>query len=106
MAALPGSEDARLPACCRRLGAHHCAMMLEMMRAGSGAPSFSAPSTCPNYPGASNAVLGASFAVLPAQAATPSPITRISTSLLDFLRHDNILDRTRSGRGPPASFVS
>jgi hypothetical protein len=36
-ALVEGSDDASLPACCRRLGAHHCAMYAEnmAMRAGS-----------------------------------------------------------------------
>ena len=32
---LPGGEDARLPACCRRHGAHHCAMTLGAMAKGT-----------------------------------------------------------------------
>ncbi len=54
MALLPGSEEAQLPACCRRHGAHHCAMsavmMAQMIAYVSRAPGFSAPSHCPFYP--------------------------------------------------------
>ena len=50
------SQDAGLPACCRRHGAHHCTMYAEIMamRAGRSidpTPSFSAPPTCPLYHG-------------------------------------------------------
>jgi hypothetical protein len=55
-AALPGSDDASLPPCCRRHGAHHCAMAMRMAammaeaRSGS-TPFVTAPSTCPLFPG-------------------------------------------------------
>ena len=56
------SEDAGLPACCRRHGAHHCAMYAEIMamRAGRGidpTPSFSASPTCPLYHGPTFSIL-------------------------------------------------
>lgn len=54
-----GTEDAGLPACCRRHGAHHCDMSAQIkdaqtlaMRAGlavDSTPGFSAPPTCPLY---------------------------------------------------------
>ena len=50
--ALEASDDSRLPACCRRHGAHHCAMTGLKAQAGSGvAPMLSAPTTCPLFPG-------------------------------------------------------
>lgn len=45
--------EASLPACCRGHGAHHCAMMHQML-AGSSGPSFQAP-PCPFYPAPSTA---------------------------------------------------
>lgn len=49
------SEDAALPACCRRDGAHHCAMSVRTMAASlvvaPGAPPVAkTPSHCPFYP--------------------------------------------------------
>lgn len=49
------SDDTRLPACCRRHGAHHCAMSDDAMARGiegnaASKPSFAAPSHCPLYP--------------------------------------------------------
>lgn len=47
------TDDARLPACCRRHGAHHCAMseaaMAQVILA-TGQHIFTAPSHCPLYP--------------------------------------------------------
>jgi hypothetical protein len=52
--ALQGSDDANLPACCRRHGVHHCAMSDEavahILAAISHQPAFTAPSHCPLYP--------------------------------------------------------
>ena len=48
------SDEANLPACCRRNGAHHCHMnagqMRRMMAANSGETTLAAPSCCPCYP--------------------------------------------------------
>lgn len=53
--ALEAGEDSRLPACCRRHGAHHCAMSEDMQsaleRATSSVPAFAASATCPSFPG-------------------------------------------------------
>src|SRR5512135_2037673 len=52
---LEASEDSRLPACCRRHGAHHCAMSEDMRaaleKATGSSPAFAASMTCPSYPG-------------------------------------------------------
>lgn len=49
-ALLPAAEDAQLPACCRRHGAHHCAMAADSSgQPVTGAHRFSAPSRCPLY---------------------------------------------------------
>ncbi len=43
-------DDASLPACCRRHGAHHCAMSSAVNRADSQTPALAAPSHCPFFP--------------------------------------------------------
>jgi len=55
--ALSANSEANLPACCRRNGAHHCAM--KMQRTGIAAQqttAFSTPMKCPFYPGAATLV--------------------------------------------------
>jgi hypothetical protein len=98
------SEDANLPPCCRRHGAHHCAMaMRAMMRnAASGKmPMASAPLTCPDYPG-----LAALFAV-PAPALTvaaaelPALRERARVALADYAAPEATPACTHAGRGPP-----
>lgn len=49
-ALLPGSDEARLPACCRRHGVHHCVMSADATDAAGSGHILSAPSRCPNFP--------------------------------------------------------
>ena len=109
---ISGSEDASLPLCCRRHGAHHCAMYQRIlaMRAQQALdprPTVSDPSTCPNYPGPTFATLmpahGVTAAMLPAtafwtaqpHAGLPQSTAAISAPL-----------RTHAGRGPPQANLS
>ncbi|MGB7548225.1 MAG: hypothetical protein WBM14_10785, partial [Terracidiphilus sp.] len=66
-ATLEASDDARLPPCCRRHGAHHCAMaeamIARMAQAASGTPAFTAPSHCPFYPTNASAILAPVYAL-------------------------------------------
>ena len=104
---LEAGEDSRLPACCRRQGAHHCAMSEEMQaameRATSTAPAFSAPATCPSFPGFALGFSTPSHALTPSgstalilleQPHTP-PVEQSDVRTCDLL--------TRSGRAPPSS---
>lgn len=105
-ATLEADDDARLPACCRRHGTHHCAMSAQMasvlVDAASGKPVIAAPSTCPAFPASSAATtpapqaLATSPATLPVLLADPHPPAagRAAARLSQI--------RTRAGRGPPA----
>ena len=67
-ALVDGSDDASLPACCRRNGAHHCAMAAESMATRSRhaldpRTAVSAPVTCPNFPGLQFSMLMPAHAV-------------------------------------------
>jgi hypothetical protein len=105
--ALPANEDARLPLCCRRHGAHHCAMTPRIAAMTgedtSGKAIFTAPATCPDFPD----YLAASLSTIHALAASP-----ISLPVLLAQAHAAAAGRaaarlrpirTRAGRGPPAS---
>ena len=106
-AALQADElDARLPACCRRHGAHHCAMSDAMMAkvgaAAAGQPIISAPSHCPYYPQGSFATLSPIHAFAPVPNSLPallmqdhSPVAARAAARMSQLR-------TRADRGPPA----
>jgi hypothetical protein len=107
-AMLPASAESQLPACCRRHGAHHCAISdgraLQAARAISGTdPSLSASAHCSSYPGCMIATTGsvegllASPATLPFLLATAhSPAAIRAAARLSALR-------ARANRGPPAS---
>jgi hypothetical protein len=101
-----GSEDANLPACCRRAGAHHCAISMHRaaMRAEAESEkttSIGVPSTCPQYPG-----LAAMFAApAPALAASSaSAAVAAATLRTGDGGHEVIFSATlgtHAGRGPP-----
>jgi hypothetical protein len=74
-----GSEGvAHLPVCCRRSGAHNCAMaddaVNRIVAASAGKTHFmGASSRCPLYPGARNATLTPTFAIAPRAASLSVP---------------------------------
>ena len=107
---LEATDDMRLPPCCRRHGAHHCAMSMRMAamkaQAASGKPFFTAPATCPLFPGYTAApvstipALAASPARLPVLLAQPhSPAAGRAAARLRQVR-------TRAGRGPPVTILA
>jgi hypothetical protein len=108
-ALVDGTEDASLPPCCRRHGAHHCSMYQRIlaMRAQQALdprPAASAPSTCPNYPGPTIAML------MPAHAITAAVVEAMATwttgSHVTLARYASVVSaplRTHAGRGPPAT---
>jgi hypothetical protein len=96
-------DDTSLPACCRRLGAHHCAMSsVASAMTASSAPSFSAPVTCPRYPGAAAAVVSPAFALTAAQNALPAMMAQAYKAAGAYAAAPSSPSRTRAGRGPPS----
>ena len=109
-AILPANAESRLPACCRRHGAHHCSMsgamasMADQSSSGS-TPALTAPARCSSYPGWMLAstepveALMASLTGMPVLLAKPhSPAASRAASRLSELR-------TRANRGPPLSNI-
>lgn len=105
-AIFPASAESRLPACCRRHGAHHCEMAAAQgyTRSNSG-PVFGAPRHCPHYPSslARSATrldaLTAFFARVPAEAV------RVSVRSNSRVAVYSTLLRVRFDRGPPTSEI-
>lgn len=100
-------DDVRLPACCRRNGAHHCAESMNKLSVAvaiaSGVPIFTAPSTCPEYPGtapmniaAQHAVAASPFSLAVALSQSHSPASSRASARISK-------GRTRCDRGPPTS---
>jgi hypothetical protein len=103
MAAAFGNDDASLPACCRRNGAHHCSMArLREAIIASGKPIVTAPSTCPSYPG-DNALTSASIhGLAPVLAAEFSLPAVLHSPAAAHAAARASAARTRSSRAPPA----
>jgi hypothetical protein len=104
--ALPGSEDLRLPPCCRRHGAHHCVLYMRYAaaraQAESGKPFFSAPLTCPCCPGTLGALPSAVHALAASPASLPVLLAQAHSPAAGRAAARLSQIRTRAGRGPPA----
>lgn len=103
-----GSEDAGLPPCCRRHGAHHCAMYAQIMamRAGRGidpAPSFSAPPTCPLYPGPIFSIWAPAHALATAAPKVCAVFMRTFAPAFERITAFSTPSHAHAGRGPPDS---
>jgi hypothetical protein len=99
-----GSEQS-LPACCRRHGAHHCAMSAESlarMASGSG-PAFSAPTHCPHYPSALAASVQPASALAAAAFCAPALLVKPHRAVAGRIAARPSPTHTHAGRGPPAS---
>src|ERR1039458_2229529 len=102
------SADAGLPACCRRHGAHRCAMYAQIvaMRAGRGidpTPGFSAPLTCPLYHGPTFSMLMPSHALAAVAADFHREFTRTPAPAFERMTAFSRPSRAHAGRGPPAT---
>jgi hypothetical protein len=103
--AFGANEDAGVPACCRRLGAHRCSMGSPVSRQTSAAaPALRNSRKCPLY---------TNFTSLPAHAVfgatEPARATFLSVTITDLLGKQAevarvvSLTRAHSKRGPPAA---
>ena len=106
-ALVDGSEDAGLPPCCRRHGAHHCAMYAHPGHAGGlgidPRPAVSDPLTCPHYPGPTITMLMPAHAVTAASARL-RPDSWVAVAAPRYGRGAfRSPDFTHAGRGPPAT---
>jgi len=104
--AIPACAASSLPACCRRHGAHRCAMSVAKASiappaSSSSTPVLAAPLHCPYFPGYTDVSSTPVFAmvasatgpqVLLAQSHSPAA-SRAAARLSQF--------RTRTGRAPP-----
>lgn len=102
-AILPGSAESRLPACCRRHGAHHCTMPGDpAAEQGDGSGQvFKAPSRCPQFPHAA-AFTFPTLAFAITSANLPSPLVQILSprAIQASARLSQL--RVHADRGPPS----
>lgn len=109
VASVASESGAQLPACCRRGGKHHCAMMMEAyLRLASGnKPALIAPPQhCPLYPqGIPQNRTSETEATLPSAGALYADLqSHPARHSQTFARYRISFDRSRSKRGPP-SFI-
>ena len=96
---LPASAEARLPACCRRAGKHHCAMGADAAQQDGSAKHFSAPRCCPSYPAAVTVITPA---FLPGQAVfLQAPVAKLGLYRAESTPRSHFFSRA-SGRSPPS----
>jgi hypothetical protein len=104
---LGAGDDAGLPVCCRRHGAHHCAMSMRMaaliMDAAPGNAIFTAPVTCPEFPGGAAAATTAPQAMMAESVGLPALLAQPHTPQAGRAAARLSQIRTRAGRGPPAA---
>ncbi len=105
---LQSSDDARLPACCRRHGMHHCAMAMQMaamlaQQASGKTPILTAPLTCPMYPGFLAGPSTPAHALAAAAASLPALLTQSLSPASTSVSALTGSLRARVARGPPAS---
>src|SRR5580704_12128026 len=106
LAATVDGDDASLPACCRRHGVHHCAMvdaaLARMVQAALSTPRFTAPSRCPQYPTLGNAAPSTALALAHAPEAMTARISEFLSGSPSGSHASSIHLRTPALRGPPA----
>ena len=108
--ALPAGAESSLPACCRRHGAHHCAMSaVKTPIAPEAAPGaahvLTAPLHCPCFPAYAGAFTTQVSAMVAAAACLPVLLSQIHSPAAS--RTGTLLSqiRTRAGRAPPPSLL-
>jgi len=106
LAAAFDGDDASLPACCRRHGEHHCAMvdaaLARMVQEALSKPRFTAPSRCPQYPTRGNAAPSTALALAHAPQTANAGIPEFLPVTPSGSRATSIHLRTPALRGPPA----
>jgi len=109
-AMIDGTEDANLPACCRRNGAHHCAMNMQMAaimaKIADPRPAFSAPLTCPLYPGPAITIMAPVHALTAAHAGPVFASTHSLAPVSARAAAHSSPSRAHSGRAPPVANLS
>jgi len=109
-ATLDASDDSRLPACCRRHGAHHCEMSdgpaARMAEAASGTLVLAAPSHCPMYPSSDLATIAPGHALVSSPATSPFLVAQAQAPIADSSAAHMSPVRSQAGRGPPSLIYS
>jgi len=101
--ALGLQDDAGLPSCCRRNGAHHCSgMNAEASVASAQRPSvIAAPQQCPRYLAALVAIHPTPFIPVFSTSVFAEMASKPKIETRSFFAGPNTLDSAHPKRGPP-----
>jgi hypothetical protein len=109
-ASIGADDDARLPACCRRHGAHHCDMSMQtaavLAATAAGKVIAMAPSTCPAFPGSLAATVSAPQALAVSAPGLPMLLAQYRSPAASRAAARVSRCRTRDDRGPPRPFLA
>lgn len=107
LVSLQADDDARLPFCCRRHGAHHCAMAGDTSASGAQgtAPAFEAPAHCPAYPGSLPATTSV-HALAPSPAASHTVVAQLQLIPVCRFAPRSTHRTNHEDRGPPPLLFS
>jgi hypothetical protein len=100
--ALTSNGDTILPACCRRNGAHHCAMKLPP---AAGINLSSIPQHCPAFPAVVTPVRHGDLSFPVESLISTGLISHSTLSLQTQPRARTAFDRARQQRGPPTELL-
>lgn len=100
-------SEARLPACCRKNGKHHCMMGAEgsSQLAQAGLYLTAPAEKCPYYPKAIKALRSDPYKVPTAEAVFASLMGHPAGTAQTDAKRRISRDRSRLKRGPPTSFL-
>jgi hypothetical protein len=100
--AIPADAESKLPACCRRHGKHHCAMMMDDAASTTGVSVGSVEPRCPLYPNSPSSPAGQYVAVLRSSGAIFGAIVSHPAIQLQTQAGYRVsFSRSRQKRGPP-----
>ena len=109
-ASIGADDDAGLPACCRRHGAHHCDMSTQnaaiLAAVASGIVVATAPATCPAFPGSLAATVSAAQALAVSAPGLPMLLAQFRSPAASRAAARVSRCRTRDDRGPPRPFLA
>lgn len=99
--ALAATSDANLPACCRRNGAHHCAMQMGPTATSNGPAFSSVPEKCPAYPRPATLVRITHAQIHAGTFAFATPAAVASVTQRAETRSKAAIKSPHQKRGPP-----
>jgi hypothetical protein len=106
MLAVAVSSELNLPACCRRMGAHHCAGMMHPAQSSDGKINLSAiPPRCPAYPAVVIPVRHGDLSFEAASLIFAEIVSHPTIKLQTEARARVALDCARQKRGPPTELL-